>query len=98
MPYSLDNPPKLSARNAAGRLIQIAGRPGEIGRFDNVVVPDEREIRRLRPAMIFLGKLKSVPFNYGTARRFGRRFKPTTPTTTPDPFNHLDNLPRFQKP
>ena len=97
MQYSLVNPPKLYARNAAGRLIQVAGQPGELGRFDNVVVPDAREIRRLRPAVTFIGKLKPERFNYGAASKFARRSTPATPTITSNSFNHLDNLPLFQK-
>ena len=94
---SLANPPKLFARSAAGRMVQIAGRPGEVGKLDNVIVPDEREIRRLRPAVTFMSRLKAAPFNYGTLSSYRRHVEPATAATVPTAFNRLDNLPLFQK-
>ncbi len=62
MQVSLVNLPKIFARNAAGRMVQIAGRAGDVGKIANVVVPDEREIRRLRPVIRYFEKLKTKPF------------------------------------
>jgi hypothetical protein len=45
MQFSLVNPPKIFARNASGRKVQISGRAGEIGRFQNILVPDDQEIQ-----------------------------------------------------
>ncbi len=95
MQSSLGNPPKLYARNAAGRLIQIAGRPGEIGRYDNVVLPDERDIHRLRPAILFVAKLKPTSFNESSTIQSSQPPQPTTRTRATDPFNQLDTLPLF---
>lgn len=95
MRYSLGNPPKLYARNAAGRLIQIAGRPGEIGRYDNVVLPDERDIHRLRPALSFLAKLKPTSFNYGTTSKDDEPSQPAIRKLPSNRFNRLDALPLF---
>lgn len=59
MQVSLKKAPYIFARNASGRLVQIAGRAGDIGKIDNVVVPDEQEIRRLRPVIAYFEKLSS---------------------------------------
>lgn len=79
MHYSFVNPPKIFARNAAGRMVQIAGTPGEIGRFENIVVPDKNEIRRLRPAVRFLGKLKSDPYHDGATSNDRQRSETVRP-------------------
>lgn len=97
MQVSLVNPPKIFARNASGRMVQIAGHPGEVGRFINIVVPDEREIRRLRPVLAYLEKLKATPFDYGTASRQRLRSRPVTLSTSSSDFNRIDNLPLFKK-
>ena len=91
------NPPKLFARNAAGRMVQIAGRPGEIGRFENMIVPDAHEIRRLRPAVTFLEKLKPAPFRVATRNSYDRHTRSVAPTDRPTPFSQRDNLPLFQE-
>jgi hypothetical protein len=57
MQISLKNSPYIFARNASGRVVQIAGRAGDVGKIDNVVVPDKREIRRLRPVIRYFEKL-----------------------------------------
>jgi hypothetical protein len=59
MQYSLTNLPKIFARNSSGCLVQIAGRAGDIGVLDNIVVPDEQVIRHLRPLIHSLGNLTS---------------------------------------
>lgn len=57
MPVSLKKAPYIFARNAAGRVVQVSGHAGDIGKIENVVVPDEREIRRLRPVICYFEKL-----------------------------------------
>jgi hypothetical protein len=56
MQVSLVNPPKIFARNPAGRMVQISGRAGDIGKFENVVVPDQQVIQRLTPVLRYFQK------------------------------------------
>ena len=92
------NPPKIFARNPAGRMVQIAGHAGDIGKFDNVVVPDGREIQHLRPVVRYMEKLKPKPFEYGSTTGYSkypqRSGRETAPTIT---FNTVDDLPLFEK-
>src|ERR1700752_1972328 len=98
MQFSLVNPPKIFARNTSGRMVQIAGRAGEIGRVENIVVPDDQEIQHLKPFIRYLAKLKSEPFNYGSSS--GYRKYPEPPPATEDPieFDRVDDLPLFKRP
>lgn len=62
MQVSLKKPPYIFARNTSGRVVQIAGSAGDIGKIDNIVVPDEREIRRLRPVIRYFEKLAATRY------------------------------------
>lgn len=98
MQDTLTNPPKLFARTPHGRMVQIAGHPGDVGRLDNIVVPTKQEIRRLRPVVSFIEKLKPQPFNDGTTSRYRKHLEQSQPPVFPIPYNRFDNLPLFRKP
>jgi len=78
-------------------MVQIAGRAGDLGKFDNVVVPAEQEIRRLRPALSYFGKLKPTPFNYGTGSGYHKYPEPKREPAEPVQLDRLDDLPLFKK-
>jgi len=78
-------------------MVQISGRAGDIGKFDNVVVPAEREIRRLRPALRYFAKLKPTPFNYGTGSGYRKYPEPKEEPAEPAPLDTPDDLPLFKK-
>jgi len=92
------NPPKIFARNPAGRMVQIAGRAGDIGKIANFVVPDGREIQHLRPFISYLERLKSDPFNYGTSSGYRKYPEPPPLSGKPVEFDRTDDLPLFEKP
>ena len=72
MQVSLTNPPYLFARNPSGRMVQIAGNAGDVGRVANVVVPEERVIQRLKPFLRYFEKLPPRPFNYGSGSGYSK--------------------------
>ncbi len=96
MQVSLVNPPKIFARNPAGRMVQIAGRAGDIGKFENVVVPDERVICHLRPVIRYLEKLQPRRFEYDSVSGYTKHQQPRQPGGA-DPVNGIGDLPRFRK-
>ena len=98
MQFSLVNPPKIFARSSSGRMVQISGRAGEIGKFENIVVPDENEIQHLRPFISYLERLKSDPFNYGTSSSYRKYPEPPPLSGKPVEFDRTDDLPLFEKP
>jgi len=98
MQFTLVNPPKIFARSASGRMVQIAGRAGDVGRLTRFVVPNEHEIQRLRPVITYLEKLKpSEPFNYGTSSSYRKYPEPPPLEGKPIDFNKIDDLPLFAK-
>jgi len=97
MQFSLVNPPKIFARNSSGRMVQIAGHAGDIGKIANLVVPDERVIHRLRPVISYLQNLPPRHFEYGSRSGYSKH-----PQQSPNPlkriqFNRTDDLPLFEK-
>lgn len=102
MQFTLVNPPQIFARSPSGRIVQIAGRAGDVGRFKNIVVPDEREIKRLKPFIHYLAneKLKpSEPFNYGIGSGYNKRLLQDRPADRPEKYKKpsLTDLPLFEK-
>lgn len=97
MQVSLVSPPKIFARNPAGRMVQISGSAGDIGKYENVVVPDEQAIRHLRPVIRYMEKLKPKPLNYGTSSGYRKYPEPPPLRGEPIQFNRTDDLPLFEK-
>ena len=96
MRIQLQNPPYIFARNSSGRLVQIAGRAGDVGRIANVVVPDEHTIQRLKPAIRYFGKLSLGRFEYG-AGSAGEKSSHHQDVVKPVQFNRTDDLLLFEK-
>jgi len=98
MQFTLVNPPKIFARNASGRVVQISGRAGDVGRFENVVVPEERVIRHLKPVVKYIEKLPHRPFDYGMGSGYSKhQQQPQQNPLKVIQFNRTDDLPLFKK-
>jgi hypothetical protein len=97
MQVSLTNAPYIFARNASGRVVQISGRAGDVGRIANVVVPNERVVQKLLPVIRYIEKLPPKQFEYGSLSRY-RKYstRPETPVVQVSP-NKLNDLPLFNK-
>lgn len=79
-------------------MVQVAGRPGDIGKYANIVVPDERDIHRLRPFLRFWSQMRPTPLNRRSASRGSRRLNHSLALDTTDPYKRDDNFSLFQKP
>jgi hypothetical protein len=97
MQANLKNPPYIFARNEAGRMVQIAGSAGDIGRLANLVVPDERVIRHLRPVISYIEKLPPRHFEYGAGSGYRKYPRQPQQKVTPIELNKVDDLPLFEK-
>jgi hypothetical protein len=58
MLISVRNSPYLFARHPSGRVVQVSGNSGDLGRIANIVVPDEQAIQRLKPVVRYLQKMQ----------------------------------------
>lgn len=95
---NLKNAPYIFARNVSGRMVQIAGSAGDVGKIANFVVPPEREIKRLRPFIRYMERLRPRAFSYGLGNSYGKYRAQPRRKLVENRYNETHDLPLFKRP